>query len=187
VTVPIIIQARFSSSRLPGKVLMPWGDTTLLGHVIDECQRTGLEVWVATSDQPEDAAVAYEGLAHGSKVYRGSLDDVLGRFVGCVNAMDEEPEAIVRICADRPFLNAAFILAAVRRWNANPWPILRFGEGSLTVEIVRTTALRHADALATELDEREHVTPWLIRMSAHPIEVPSTVDNADDYAFLAPA
>ena len=34
-TTDIIIQARMSSTRLPGKVMMPFGKTTILGSIID--------------------------------------------------------------------------------------------------------------------------------------------------------
>ncbi len=187
--IPILIQARMGSSRLPGKVLKPWGSSgTLLAHVINECKRTQLPVWVATTDLEEDDAVAVEAAQHfADEVYRrGNPDDVLARFVGAIDAMPEEPEAVVRICADRPFLSAPLILAATRWWKAHPADYFVVGEGSLTVEIVRPSRLRKAnEMLPVDSSHREHVTSFFAPAERF-ASAGTTVDTLADYERLSP-
>ena len=80
--IAVVVQARMSSARLPGKVLAPVAGRPLLGYLL---QRLALarrpdSTIVATSDQPEDDAVAALALDSGVSVQRGSLTDVAGRI-----------------------------------------------------------------------------------------------------------
>lgn len=162
---------------------MPWGDTTLLGHIVAECKRTSYPVWVATSTDPSDDEVAAEATLSRAHVYRGELDNVLARFVGCVDAMPEEPDAIIRICGDRPFLSAALIDAAANVWGGHPAPYTVFGEGSLTVEVVATWKLRDIDKrLPPFSPHREHVTSAMAGIYTWP----TTIDERADYIRLRP-
>jgi spore coat polysaccharide biosynthesis protein SpsF len=95
-----IIQARMSSARLPGKVLMPLAGEPALWHVVNRIRacKTIAEVVVATSIDAADDAI--EDWCRGSDVicYRGSLNDVLDRYyqAGLIHKAD----AVVRITAD---------------------------------------------------------------------------------------
>src|SRR5580693_457633 len=80
--VVAVIQARMSSSRLPGKVLMPIAGKPLLWHIVHrlgQC-RTIDSIAVATSTDPRDDAIAEFCGADGIVCVRGSLDNVLDRF-----------------------------------------------------------------------------------------------------------
>src|SRR4051795_7145095 len=81
----IVVQARMSSARFPGKVLASLHGTPILAHVL---QRVALaaplaDVLVATSDQRSDDPVAAYAPTLGVDVVRGPLDDVLERFRMC--------------------------------------------------------------------------------------------------------
>lgn len=83
--VVAVVQARASSSRLPGKVLRELGGRPVLGWVLraalasDEVDG----VVLATSVDPSDDPVAeLAGGVAGVRVHRGPLDDVLSRFTG---------------------------------------------------------------------------------------------------------
>src|SRR5262245_57031101 len=87
-TTTAIIQARMSSSRFPGKMLAPVRGIPLVEFV---CRRVALakhieSIVVATSDGPDDDPLAEAVERAGFRVFRGSLADVLGRFVGAVRS-----------------------------------------------------------------------------------------------------
>ncbi len=84
------IQARFGSSRLPGKVLKPILGRPMLELQIERIRQSRLidRVIIATTDSPQDDAI--EALAHrlDCLCFRGSEDDVLGRVVGALVTHD---------------------------------------------------------------------------------------------------
>jgi spore coat polysaccharide biosynthesis protein SpsF len=165
----VIVQARSSSSRLPGKVLMPFGDSTLLAHVLRRLRPAGLPIWLATSTEQADEPVAAIGDAEADGVHRGPRDDVLQRFVGCLDAMPSPPELVVRICADRPFISPVVVRRLVDSYDDAERPdylannIPKSYPDGLDVEVVRADALREAASEAVEPEEREHVTPFVYR------------------------
>lgn len=57
--IPVCIPARWDASRLPGKLLRPWGDTTVLGHVVRVAAgaRLGPVFVLAADDRIAAAAV----------------------------------------------------------------------------------------------------------------------------------
>lgn len=103
-----IIQARMSSSRLPGKILAPVAGRPLLSVLAGRLRSAGVDAWwLATSDRSDDDVAAAWGSALGINVYRGDLDDVLSRFLAI--ARHERPDWIVRITADDPFMDGAIV------------------------------------------------------------------------------
>lgn len=189
-SVVAVVQARMGSSRLPGKTLMEWsnGGWLLLDQVLCSVDACGLPVWIATTENVEDDQIAsyrVEG------VYRGPSEDVLARFVGCIDAMPTEPQAILRVCADRPFIVPELVRAMVRYWEATPGPdYLAPPQGceAFAGEIVSVKALRKLNATpGVSAYEREHVTLGLPLLDRVVSEVfPVSVDTADDYRKLRP-
>ena len=83
-----ILQARTSSNRLPGKVLLPLAGAPMIVRQIERVRRAALidRLVVATSDDPSDDALARTLAAANVAVHRGPLDDVLARFTGALAA-----------------------------------------------------------------------------------------------------
>ena len=84
-TTVAIVQARSSSSRLPGKVLLPIGAKPMILHQLQRlrrCRRLDRLV-LATSDDNSDDTLADVVSAAGFSVFRGDLQDVLERFRSC--------------------------------------------------------------------------------------------------------
>lgn len=161
-----VLQARLSSRRLPGKVLLPLLGEPMLKRQIDRLRRARLldGLVLATSRDPSDDPLADAAAGWGVPVHRGSLEDVLDRFVAA--AAPYAPEAVVRITGDCPLLDWQLVDAAVALYrdsgadyagNADP-PTYPDG---LDVEVIRFSALRQAAAAARKPSEREHVTPYL--------------------------
>ena len=76
-----IVQARTNSTRLPGKVLKPIAGKPMIARVVERLQQSILidKIVVATSDQPQDDPIVQE-MEKYCDVFRGPLDDVLGRY-----------------------------------------------------------------------------------------------------------
>ena len=163
VRVNAVIQARLSSSRLPGKVLRPLGGRSVLSWVIRAARETrNLDaVILATSDDPSDDPVAEEAARCGASVVRGPLDDVLARYL---KAVREHPcDAVVRLTADCPLHDPALIAQVVGMWLADPTldhvsnvVVRRYPRG-FDAELVRVPVLAEQDRVATGA-HREHVT-----------------------------
>ncbi len=92
-----------SSSRFPGKSLEIIGNKPLVFYVVKRLELTGLPVIVATStDDSDDVLVNYlEG--QNIKVFRGSLLNVLNRYIAAAEAF--EVDEIIRVTADNPLVD----------------------------------------------------------------------------------
>jgi len=193
----VILQARMGSSRLPGKVLAPLGDRSLLAQCIERllAARVG-EVLVATTTRPEDEAVVAEANAVGVAVTRGPVDDVLGRFVGALDGWTGP--YVIRATADNPFVDFDGPARLLRLLDDGAdYAIEESLPVGAAVEAMRVDVLREAGELASTPGEREHVTPFIrqsvdryaVRIAPAPFELrrPSlrlTVDTRQDLQFV---
>ena len=111
----IIIQARLGSTRLPRKILREfYGGKTLLETVISNLQKVvGTKIIVATSVNPNNDVLETFLNERNITVFRGSEDDVLGRFIGAAEA--NGIDGIVRICSDNPFLDWRGVAALIEK------------------------------------------------------------------------
>jgi spore coat polysaccharide biosynthesis protein SpsF len=163
VRVNAVIQARLSSTRLPGKVLRPLGGRSVLSWAIRAAATTPNidTVILATSESPDDDAVADEAARCGAEVIRGPLDDVLARYAMAVRA--HPCDALVRLTADCPLLDPILIAQVVGLWLADPTldhvsnVVVRHYPRGLDAELVRRDVLEEQDRTATG-GHREHVT-----------------------------
>jgi spore coat polysaccharide biosynthesis protein SpsF len=197
-----ILQARLSSSRLPGKVLMPLAGAPMILRQIERVRRARRidRLVVATSDQASDDRLAAVVAAADVEVYRGQLDDVLARFVGALEAFGPA-DHVVRLTADCPLADPAVIdatidevLSAAAHYGSNTPPHRTFPKG-LDVECMAAETLRRAAARAASPEEHEHVTwgiyhhPELYRLAylsqaADEGDVRWTVDYPHDFEFV---
>jgi len=100
-----IIQARIGSSRLPSKILLPFFEKkSIFDLLIEKLQSNfSLPVILATSQNKENDILEQTALEKDILIYRGSENDVLGRFICAANEFNINK--IIRICSDNPFLN----------------------------------------------------------------------------------
>lgn len=166
--VVAISQARMTSTRLPGKVLMPAAGRPLLAHHLERLSRTpGLDAIVlATTVNATDDLVVECAQSLGVTVFRGDEQDVLGRFAGA--AALAEADLVVRVTADCPLIDPALVGRLITAFQeGQPLDYLsidstRYPRG-LDAEIFPRRLLDEAAATATDPAEREHVTPYLYR------------------------
>jgi spore coat polysaccharide biosynthesis protein SpsF len=201
VSVLAVVQARMSSTRLPGKVMRPLLGEPMIARQLARLARCREidRLVVATSDRPDDDVLAAEVARLGVAVHRGSLDDVLGRFAGALKGFGPA-EAIVRLTADCPLADPQVIDACIRLqretgadYASNA--LKRTYPRGLDVEVIRAGALAEAAAEAADLYEREHVTPFIYRRPERyrladltgPADLSRlrwTVDTPADFAFV---
>jgi spore coat polysaccharide biosynthesis protein SpsF len=112
--IAAVVQARMRSTRLPGKVLKEIVGQPLLWHILHRLRKSELiqTICVATTTDPADDPIATYALAQGAKVVRGPEDDVLARFALASHLID--PDIIVRVNADAPLVDAAFVDHLIR-------------------------------------------------------------------------
>lgn len=163
-SVGVLVQARMSSKRLPGKVLRPIAGTPLLGLLLERlgtCREVG-PIAVATSSDESDDEVANFCRAQGISCHRGPLDDVAARMLEA--AADLHLEAFVRISGDSPLLDPRLVDRAVALFRSDKPDIVtnvltRTWPQGQSVEVVRRAVL--ANALPDfDQESREHVMPY---------------------------
>jgi spore coat polysaccharide biosynthesis protein SpsF (cytidylyltransferase family) len=195
-----ILQVRVSSSRLPGKVLKPILGKPMLFLQIERvmrCRRFDLLV-VATSTDRSDDLLVQQCVERGILVYRGSLTDVLDRFLGA--AQKYQPDAVVRLTGDCPLADWEVIDLAISTFLNGGYDYLSnidpptYPDG-LDVEIVSYRALIEAGARARLPSEREHVTQFVrnrpdrfrigsIKQEVDLSSLRWTVDELEDLEFV---
>lgn len=161
-----IIQARMTSTRLPGKVLADLCGEPLLAHMLCRVQRAKRidAVWVATTTNAADEPVVALCTSLGIPVFRGSESDVLGRFARA--AEKAQAEVLMRLTADCPMtdpvlIDEALVEFASGRYDYYSNAIRRTFPDGLDFEVFSRAALDEADARAREPFQREHVTPYM--------------------------
>lgn len=169
--IGIIVQARMSSTRLPGKILKPfYGTLTLIETLLATLHTVAnVKVVIATTDNPNDDKLCDFLLRKGENVIRGSETDVLDRFI--VSAEKYGIEGIVRICSDNPFLSLEGIVNLINkaktseadyigfRINDKPSILTHFGFWG---EYVKLSALKRVATLTPiHSPAHEHVTYYV--------------------------
>ena len=124
----IISQVRMGSTRLPGKVLLPAAGRPLLDYHVARLAQSGLPLYLATTTEPADDALAAYAEARGLPCHRGSETDVLARYHE--TAVKFSLDVVVRVTSDCPLVDGPLIGAAVARYLADANP-LEFRSNSL--------------------------------------------------------
>ena len=163
-----IVQARTSSTRLAGKVMMPILGRPMLALQLERLRRSNwlTDLVVATSNDASDDALAELCAREGVKAFRGSLSDVLDRFVQA--ATQYAPDVVVRLTGDCPLADPELIDTVVAKFLQSDLDYLSncdpasFPDG-LDVEVMKFTALQLAHREAVLPSHREHVTPFIRR------------------------
>ena len=185
----IIIQARCSSTRLKDKVVMPIpadSNISMLGRFIIRSKKACDNVILATSELSEDDLTAEEALKYGAKVYRGSLDDVLLRYIGAAEKYNVE--RIVRITADCPCIDYNIIKKCIDEHINSKADYVsnvekRTFPHGLDTEVVTLDALKKTDREEKDIRVREHVT-WHVRKSDNFSKIDVVEDGGNNYSDI---
>ncbi len=164
----VIIQARTSSTRLPGKVLLPISSIPIVILAAKRAANTGKEIIIVTSNEETDDALCIELNKNRIRHFRGDLNNVLKRFASSIKDLDEDT-IVFRLTADNVFpdgglldeLEQEFIQLGVEYLVCNGVNSgLPYG---VSVEVTRVKYIREAEVKSDLDDDLEHVTPYIRR------------------------
>ena len=199
--VLVILQARVSSSRLPGKVLKTILDKTMLAHQIERLQlaKNFDKLIVATSSLESDKKIVSLCRELAIDCFQGDINDVLNRYYQAAKVY--QPQHIVRVTGDCPLIDAEIVdqvialhLQGSYDYSSNiAPPTLPDG---LDVEIFTFKALEIAWQKSKSKADREHVTlfirnnPQLFKCQnyCYPNDLSHlrwTVDEVEDFEFVS--
>jgi spore coat polysaccharide biosynthesis protein SpsF len=199
----VIVQARMTSTRLPGKVLLDLAGRPMLERQLERlaaCRRAD-EIVLAVTTRPDDEPLVELARRLGLRWHRGSEHDVLARYAGA--AREAEADLVVRVTSDCPLIDAdetdAVIEALEQRRASCDYASNRLEPHlprGLDTEVLWRDVLERMDRLASSRPAREHVTwycygerPELFTL--HSVRRPHdahdlrwTVDTPDDLAMV---
>lgn len=162
----IIIQARMGSSRLPSKIMLPINGKPVFQYQIDRLKTLKYPLFIATTIKPQDDAVVDFALNNNLAYSRGSEDNVLARYYEC--AVKYQLNAIVRLTSDCPLIDAGIINEGIEQYlqadNQQLYlsnTIERTYPRGADFEIFSFQQLKEAYDNATDISDKEHVTPYI--------------------------
>ena len=160
-----IIQARYSSKRLPGKVLKKILGTTVLERVINQVKKSKKinKIIIATSKHKSDKKIINFCKRNKINCILGPLNNVFKRFYSII--IQEHCKSFVRISADSPLLDYSLIDKAVTLFNKNRYDIITnvfprtFPKG-FSVEVINSKIILNSLLKIKKKRHQEHLTSF---------------------------
>ena len=160
------IEARMTSTRLPGKVLMPVMGKQMLEYMIERVRRVSEldEIIVATTINDTDQPIVDLAERLGVGCFRGSENDVMGRVLSA--AQYYEADVIVELTGDCPLIDPDVISSVIRCFSqgeadyASNVPIRTYPIGMET-QVFPTSILADAASMTQDPTDREHVSLYI--------------------------
>ena len=157
------IEARMTSSRLPGKVLMKVLDKPILHYLVSRLKQVKLldDIVLATTINSQDDILVAFAHKENIKCYRGSEDDVMSRVVDAAISVDAD--LIVEITGDCPIIDPDIIEQAIQTYinnkvdyvsnsNVQSYPV------GMDVQVFSLNILKKSLNMTDDILDREHVT-----------------------------
>ena len=196
----IVVQCRYASSRLPGKAMYPLAGLPMLAFLLRRLKSAELKarLILAVTDRPEDDVLAAWGNAEEVPVVRGENDDVLARYLKCIEMYPAA--SVVRVTADNPLTAPEAVRDTLTALDSGCWDYVEalksypYGAGVdgfradllrlIHKESRRPRHLEHINAYVLDYPERFRCChlPSTKELARH--EVSFTVDYLEDYRRL---
>jgi len=159
-----------TSSRYPGKMLAPFLGKPIFANVVDRIKKSkvNLKIILATSNHRTDDPLALYAKNLGVDVVRGSLEDVMTRFIQTLRKF--ECEAFFRICGDSPLLYPILFEKAFAIYNQGNYDLVTniypktFPPG-MSVELIKTKTFIKTENMIKNVEDREHITQYFYKKS----------------------
>lgn len=152
-----------TSTRLPGKVLLPAGGKPMLSHLVNRLRHVPSlnEIVLATTINDTDQVLVDFAKEEGIRCFRGSEEDVMSRVVGAGEFA--QADVIVQITGDCPIIDPAIVEQTIRLFLHNDCdfagnaeiPGYPIGMGTL---VFKLSTLKTSFAMTIDKLDREHVT-----------------------------
>lgn len=168
--IVIIVQARMTSTRLPGKILKKVLGKPLLEYQIERLRRVKLadEIVIATTINETDELIVQLCDSLSVSYFRGSEEDVLSRYYEAAKV--HQADVIVRVTSDCPLIDPEVIDRVIKfyinyqtKYDYVSNSLERTYPRGMDTEVFSFKALQEAFLEATALPDREHVTPFIHR------------------------
>lgn len=161
----IIIQARMSSSRFPGKMLASIAEKPLVEYVYRRCRSSKIKnLILATSDASSDDPIYEYCTGHNIPIVRGDLNNVLTRYIKA--AESQGVEYICRVCGDTPFVDTSLMELSLKELISQRLdyvaPDRNTCASGFYVETVTLAALKKIAAMTKDDRDLEHVTKYIL-------------------------
>jgi spore coat polysaccharide biosynthesis protein SpsF len=196
------IEARMTSSRLPGKVLLDAGGKPLLQHLVERLRAVPsiCEIVLATTTNAADDVLVDFADNHGIVVYRGSELDVMGRVIGAAQMV--HADVVVEITGDCPIIDPDIVEQTIQMYLNNDAVYVSNGHirsypDGMDAQVFSLDVLVESAAMTSAPLDREHVSlhirnnpelfPKLTLIappSLHWPELGLTLDEEADYQLL---
>ena len=198
----IIVQARMTSTRLPGKIMKIVCGKPLLEHFINRLKRVKYadQIVIATTINDIDNQIVDLCKKLDISYYRGSEEDVLDRYYKA--ALEYKGDIIARITSDCPLIDPEVVDMVIDYYHKHKdtydfvsTALERTFPRGMDVEVFPFKVLKEAFEEATSIPDREHVTPYIRmrpqRYSLHNITYKKdfsyhrwTVDTEEDLELI---
>jgi spore coat polysaccharide biosynthesis protein SpsF len=181
-----IIEARMTSTRLPGKILLPILGKPMLELLIERLKRSKYldNIVVATTHNPSDDPVEQLTDRIGVGCFRGSEDDVLDRVLRAAHA--HEADIIVEITGDCPLIDPEILDTVIRTYMIKKVDYVsnilkRTYPRGVETQVFSTAVLEKVASLTQDPVDHEHVSLYIYE---HPeifslFNVESTISEKD--------
>lgn len=157
------IEARMTSSRLPGKVLLQAAGKPMLEHLINRLRAVpSLDgIVLATTVNPTDDELESFSRRVGINCYRGSENDVMARVIGAATSVDAE--VVVEITGDCPIIDPQLVEQTIQMYKANKADYVsnahvRSYPDGMDVQVFSIETLRRSAEMTNDALDHEHVT-----------------------------
>jgi spore coat polysaccharide biosynthesis protein SpsF len=192
------------STRLPGKMLMEMAGRSMLWHNVERLRRARkVDVLVVAVPEGEvDGPLINHCLQEGLQVYRGSEEDVLGRYYFC--AKEHEFSHVVRATGDCPLLDPEVVddmiemhLREGADYSSSKNEVGCGVPNGIGLEMFSFSALERSHLEGVAPNHREHINEYVLENAAffriaayrepaskHCPELDLTVDTLEDYHFV---
>ena len=169
-SLAILIFARMSSSRLPGKMCEKIGSKSLIFHIIDRAKKIKMKkkIIIATSSRKSDDKLVKEAKKRKVLIFRGNLNNVVKRAYDCCKRFNLD--AFVRICGDRILFDYKDIDEAISNFTSAKTKFdlasnLLNGKipAGQTIEILSLEALKKITKQRVNKYDLEHLTTFIYK------------------------
>jgi len=196
------IEARMTSTRLPGKVLLKAAGKPMLEHLVNRLRLVHSidQIVLATTVNTTDDVLVEFAKRVGIRCYRGSEEDVMARVIGAAESANAD--VVVELTGDNPLIDPQIIEQSIRIFNANlpdylsnshihSYPV------GMDTQVIRLKALKRSAGMTKSALDHEHVTlhirnhpeifshlHLLAPPEIHWPELGLTLDEPKDYELL---
>lgn len=157
------IEARMTSSRLPGKPLLKAAGKTMLEHLVARLKLVSSldTIVLATTINEADDDLVSEAKRLGIQFFRGSEDDVMNRVISAAASVDAD--AVVEITGDCPIIDPGIVEQTIAMFKAHSVDyvsnaIVRSYPDGMDVQVMGLNTLRKSSAMTIDPLDLEHVT-----------------------------